>query len=110
MAPNFHSQKELAWEAIYEKALTEANPDLRRQRLLEAQRAILDRAAMLEEERGDHEAEVEALQEAAEFVREMKAATQMDGVGMELKIGDKEELSKKSWPKPPSSNSGPLPD
>jgi hypothetical protein len=102
MTPDFHSQQELTWEAIYEKAITEANPDLRRQRLLEAQKAILDRAATLEDERGDHQAEAEALEEAADFLREMKAQTQTDGVAMELKVGDKE-----AWPKKAPTRRGP---
>ena len=98
-------QQDPKWQAIYEKAIAEPNPDLRRQRLLEAQRAILDRAAELEHERGDHQAEAEALQEAADFVREMKAATLTDGEGMEIKIGDKDKLPKRGWQEPPSKGS-----
>jgi hypothetical protein len=110
MTPDLHSHQDPTWEALYEKAITEANPDLRRQRLLEAQEAILDRAAMLEDDRGDHQAESQALQEAADFVREMKAQTLTDGVGMEIEIGDKDNFPKDASPKTSFPGSSSLPD
>src|SRR3954462_4129882 len=78
------------------KQIGEADPALRDVRLLEAQEAILERARMLDVEVGqEHESEAQALEEAADFVREMKLETQADGLGKEVKIGDKEAISGK---------------
>ena len=66
--------------------------DLRRRRLQEAETAILQRARALDGEPGDHETEAHALEEAADYVREMKLESETDGVGKEVKVGDKEFL------------------
>ena len=60
------------------------------ERLIEAQRAVLERALVLEKEGGNNPAEGQALQEAADFLREMKLNTQSDGMGNELTSGDKD--------------------
>jgi hypothetical protein len=76
------------------KQIGEADPALRDVRLLEAQEAILERARMLDVEVGqEHESEAQALEEAADFVREMKLETQADGLGKEVKVGDNEPIS-----------------
>src|SRR3954464_9832108 len=65
-------------------------------RLLELQEVILERARMLDVEVGqEHESEAQALEEAADFVRQMKLGTQADGLGKEVRIGDKEAISGK---------------
>jgi hypothetical protein len=80
------------WEVLFERAITEPDPDVRRLRLLETQQAILARARALDDQPGDHEPEAEALEEAAELIREMKLQTQADGIGKEVKPGDKRNL------------------
>jgi hypothetical protein len=87
--------KAYAWEALYEHAISVADPEVRRQRLLEAQEAILHRAKILDDEPGDHEAEAQALEEAADFVRDMKLQTQSDGVAKEVNVGDSVPRSRK---------------
>ena|SRR3954447_13702885 len=82
------------WESLYEQAITEPDPDLRRRRLQEAETAILRRARVLDREPGEHEAEVQALEEAASYIREMKLETQTDGVSKEVNTGDKEPVSR----------------
>jgi hypothetical protein len=96
MKRNYRQGHAYAWEVLYEQAISEPNPAIRRMRLFEAQEAILDRARMLDDEPGqEHESEVYALEEAADFVREMKLESQADGAGKEVKIGDQERLSGK---------------
>ena len=80
------------WESLYEQAITEADPDLRRRRLLEAQAAIVQRALALDREPGDHESEARALEEASDYIREKKAETLTDGVGKEVEVEDQESL------------------
>jgi hypothetical protein len=56
-------------------------------RLLELQEVILERARMLDVEVGqEHESEAQALEEAADFVRQMKLGTQADGLGKEVRV------------------------
>jgi hypothetical protein len=83
------------WEVLYERAITEPDPGLRRLRLQEAEQAILNRAGVLDDndnEAVQHEPEAQALEEAADFLREMKLITQSDGVAKEMKSGAKVEL------------------
>ena len=82
----------LAWDTIYERAITEPDVHLRRQRLVEAETAILERARVLDDQPGEHEAEGQALEEAADFIREMKLRTQSNGVNQELRVGQKSDL------------------
>jgi hypothetical protein len=96
----------LAWDVLYERAITQPDVNLRRQRLAEAETAILERARVLDEEPGQHEAEGQALEEAADFIREMKLQTQSDGVGKELRVGQKRSLR----PRPPLRDAGSTPD
>jgi hypothetical protein len=95
MIPEHNGQNANVWESLYEQAITEPNVQLRRRRLQEAGAAVLERALVLDREPGDHEAEGLALEDAAEFIREMKRVTQTDGLGKEIKIGDKEDLPAK---------------
>ena len=83
------------WEALYEHAISVADPKVRRQRLSEAQEAILHRARTLDAEPGDHDAEAQALEEAADFVRDMKLQTQSEGVGKEINVGDAVPIPRK---------------
>ena len=85
-------QNPSVWESLYEKAITESDPDLRRRRLLEAQAAIVQRARALDREPGDHESEVRALEEASDYIREKKAETLTDGLGKEIEVEDQESL------------------
>jgi hypothetical protein len=82
------------WETLYERAITEPDPGLRRLRLQEAEEAILCRAGVLDDgnEAAQSEPEAQALEEAADFRREMKLKTQADGGNKELKIGAKLRL------------------
>jgi hypothetical protein len=82
------------WGALYERAITEPDPGLRRLRLQEAEEAILRRAGVLDvaNEAAPGEPEAQALEEAADFIREMKLITQSDGVDKEMKKGAKVEL------------------
>jgi hypothetical protein len=80
------------WTKLYEIAVSEPNRAMRMERLLEAERAILERALMLEDEKEDHEAEKIALEEAAGFVREMKLSVMTDGVGKELAPGQHDKI------------------
>jgi hypothetical protein len=80
------------WTKLYESAITEPDRTLRMARLLEAERAILERALVLSTEHTEHGTEIVALEEAAKFVREMKLNTMSDGVGKDLSPGDRELL------------------
>jgi hypothetical protein len=80
------------WEALYEKAITEPDTELRRLRLQEAEEAILRRAAILEDQWDPAQAEAQALEEAADFVREMKLNTQTDGMNKQMQRGAKATL------------------
>ena len=80
------------WTKLYESAITEPDRTLRMARLLEAERAILERALVLSTEQTEHGSEIVALEEAAKFVREMKLKTMSDGVGKNLSPGDRELL------------------
>src|SRR5438445_10643124 len=55
-------------------------------------RAVLERALVLEKEGRNNPAEGQALQEAADFLREMKLSTLADGLGKELTAGDKDSI------------------
>jgi hypothetical protein len=55
--------------------------------LQEAEDAILRRAATLDDQADQAEPEVQALEEAADFIREMKLNTQTDGVNKQMKRG-----------------------
>lgn len=92
------------WETLYEHAITESNTELRRRRLREAERAILDRAKALDDDPGEHESEAQALEEAANFIREMKLQAETDGVCKELQIGDKDEFPRGRSPLPKSGS------
>ena len=83
------------WEPAYEKAISEPDPSLRRARLQEAEIRILERARMLELESRNDDAECLALEEAADFIREMKKKTQMDGIGKEVSPGDMQPFPNK---------------
>ena len=61
-------------------------------RLVEAERAILERALVLSTEQAEHGTEMVALEEAAKFVREMKLTTMSDGHGKDLSPGDRDLL------------------
>jgi hypothetical protein len=80
------------WTKLYESAITEPDRTLRMARLLEAERAILERALFLSTDRTEHGTEIVALEEAAKFVREMKLNTMSDGDGKDLSPGDRELL------------------
>jgi hypothetical protein len=80
------------WEVLYEKAITEPDTALRRLRLQEAEEAILHRAAILDNQPDPHQTEVQALEEAADFIREMKRKTQSDGINKQIKIGQQIDL------------------
>jgi hypothetical protein len=80
------------WTTLYEIAIREPDRAKRMRLLLQAERAVLERAIDLEREENGHEAEEKALEEAASFIREMKLNTMNDGVGKELKCGDKNVL------------------
>jgi hypothetical protein len=60
------------WEKLYQSAMTEPNDRLRRQRVQEAEHALLERAKFLDEQPGDHESEGQALEQAADCLRELK--------------------------------------
>jgi hypothetical protein len=106
MKGDIRTARAYAWEMLYEQAIGEADTALRRLRLLEAQEAILERARMLDVEVGEeHESEAKALEEAADFVREMKLETQADGLGKEVRVGDKKPISgRPKLPKDASSS------
>jgi len=89
MDPNLKGKVPGVWEQFYEAAITEPDRTKRMERLIEAQRAVLERALVLEKEGGNNPAEGQALQEAADFLREMKLSTLADGLGKELTAGDK---------------------
>jgi hypothetical protein len=79
------------WERVYEAAISEENPDRRLQLLREAQRAVLQRAQGLEEDVHGSFEEMTALEDAADFLREMKLVTESDGVGKHIAPGDRED-------------------
>ncbi len=80
------------WEKIYEAAISEKNPDRRLHLLREAQQAVLQRAQALDEqEAAPSVEEVTALEEAAEFLRDMKRTTEADGIGKDIQPGDRDE-------------------
>jgi hypothetical protein len=68
---------------FYEAAVSEPNPKLRLQRLAEAQKLVLARAHQLENE-GGTDVECQALEDAAEFLRQLKAESTGDGIGSHL--------------------------
>jgi hypothetical protein len=80
------------WTKLYESAITEPDRTLRMARLLEAERAILERALFLSTGPTEHATEIVALEEAAKFVREMKLNTLSDGDGNHLSPGDRDLL------------------
>jgi hypothetical protein len=80
------------WTKLYESAITEPDRTVRMTRLLEAERAILERALVLSTDLSEHHTEVVALEEAAKFVREMKLNTLSDGDGNHLSPGDRDLL------------------
>ena len=65
---------------------------MRMERLLEAERAILERVLMLEDEKENYQAEKIALEEAAAFVREMKLNVTTDGVDQGLAPGEYDKI------------------
>lgn len=76
--PNDYANEPFLWESVYELAVAEKNPANRQQLLIEAQRALLQRAQALEAE-GGSDSECIALESAADDLRAMKASTQSDG-------------------------------
>jgi len=62
------------WEHYYDAAISEPNPGLRLRRIAEAQKAMLERAAELEEAKGS-DAQCQALEDAAGFLQKMKMAS-----------------------------------
>ena len=78
------------WTKLYQSAIAEPDRGKRLQRLLAAERAVLERAVFLEEKQTEQGAEATALKEAIHFIREMKMRTMSDGVGMEVSPGDKD--------------------
>lgn len=80
------------WEQIYEAAISEPNPDRRMELLREAQKAVLQRAQALQEQEGNPSfEEMTALEEAADFLHDMKLTTEADGIGKHMKLGDRED-------------------
>jgi hypothetical protein len=80
------------WEHIYEAAISEENPERRLHLLREAQQAVLQRAQALDEqETAPSFEEVTALEEAADFLRDMKLTTEADGAGKHIRPGDRDE-------------------
>ena len=65
MDPNLKGEVPGVWEQFYEAAITEPDRTKRMERLIEAKRAVLERALVLEKEGGNNPAEGQALQEAA---------------------------------------------
>jgi hypothetical protein len=90
------------WEHYYEIAISERNPDLRFQRLAEAQRAILQRARHLEDY-GGSDAECQAIEDAAESLQTLKMNSLGDGVGKQLEQADVESIAKESGSDDPVS-------
>jgi len=90
MASFQYFQTPYLWEQIYEAAISEPNPERRMQLLREAQTAVLQRAQALEEAEQGSPNEAIALEEAADFLRDMKLATEADGVGKHITPGDQE--------------------
>lgn len=72
------SQTADLWKKLYETAINEPDRPLQMQRLLEAERAILERALFLDEQEYDGP-EVTALERAGDSVREMKLKTGSNG-------------------------------
>jgi hypothetical protein len=79
------------WEHYYELAITTRNPEIRLQRIAEAQALILRRVETLEEGKAT-DAECQALEDAAEFLQGLKLASIGDGVGKQVEVGDFEPL------------------
>jgi hypothetical protein len=79
------------WEHYYEVAIATRNPEVRLQRIAEAQALILRRAEALEEGKAT-DAECQALEDAAEFLQGLKLASIGDGVGKRVEVGDVEPL------------------
>ncbi len=76
--PDNYANAPFLWESVYKLAVAEQNPAFRRQLLIEAQSAMLQRAQALEAE-GGSDSECTALETAAESLREMKVNTHSDG-------------------------------
>ncbi len=79
------------WQHYYEAAISEPEPELRLWRIAEAQKAILDRARELEQNK-EADAECQAIEDATDFLAELKAATQGDGIGKHVNRGDQESI------------------
>jgi hypothetical protein len=79
------------WEHYYEAAIATPNPEVRLQRIAEAQALILRRAEALEEGKAT-DAECQALEGAAEFLQGLKAASIGNGIGKQVEVGDVEPL------------------
>jgi hypothetical protein len=62
------------WEHYYDAAISEADPGLRLRRIAEAQEAMLQRAAELEESKAS-DVQCQALEDAAGFLQKMKMAS-----------------------------------
>jgi hypothetical protein len=78
--PDDYSTEPYLWQSVYELAVAEENPANRQPLLIEAQKAMLQRAQALEAE-GGSELECTALETAAENLREIKIHKQSDGSG-----------------------------
>ena len=78
--PDDYANEPYLWESVYQLAMAEKNPANRPQLLIEAQKALLQRALALEDG-GGSDSECTALESAAESLREMKVNHQTDGAG-----------------------------
>ncbi len=76
--PEDFSYNPYLWRSVYEVAMAEKNAERRKQLLVQASNALLDRARILEMN-GGSESECRALEQAAERVREVKLNTYGDG-------------------------------
>jgi hypothetical protein len=67
-----YPENRVYWEKLYQSAMAETDNRFRRQRVQEAEHALLERAKFLDEQPGDHESEGQALEQAADSLRELK--------------------------------------
>jgi hypothetical protein len=82
----------VVWEQYYEAAIAERDPSVRLWRIAEAQKAILQRARELEENK-ETDAECQAIENATDFLAELKAASQGDGIGKQVERGDHDSIA-----------------
>ena len=76
-----YAQEPYLWESIYQLAAMQRDPDTRRELLIQAQTAMLQRAQGMEFGGSGSESECVALEEAADHLRKMKLDMIADGSG-----------------------------